>query len=434
MDTQFWADRLKNVFDSYELCFIRDRLKKYEAANGALLSLELKEEEGISLRGIKDGKMTFSYTYEKGEKAASALIENARLIMPFLERDPNNSFPDSSSNYPDPVAYDEAGVKIDDESKVASLIEMESAVRRFDGRITTTRDCALHESEFQVGIINSCGLRISERKTIFTLGGMAVAGNKDEEVSWYEWAWNARYAGLDWTGLAMRIGERTVSFLGGAVLDTGTYTGLLTPQAACQLLEILAPSFLAENLRKNKTRLKDRQGQKCFSPLVSIIDSGLKGIDAASFDGEGVASQENVVVKDGVFEGFLYDTYNGNSFGRPSTGNSGRPGIKNPPRCEIRGFYIEKGPSGSLDHFSEGVIIHELMGTHTANEVTGDFSVGVVGHYRSGGSERPFNGVILSGNLFDVLSQIEVVGADLMFYGSFGSPSLVIGGLKISGK
>ena len=66
MDTEFWTGLLKHAFDSYELCFVKERTKTFEAAEGDLLSKEVKEEEGISLRGIKAGRMVFSYTYEQG--------------------------------------------------------------------------------------------------------------------------------------------------------------------------------------------------------------------------------------------------------------------------------------------------------------------------------------------------------------------------------
>ena len=223
--------------------------------------------------------------------------------------------------------------------------------------------------------------------------------------------------------------------MGGEILDTGTYIGLLTPACACQILEILSPSFLSENLFKNKTHLKEKTGQMTFSEKITLLDSGTRGIGAFPFDGEGVPSRENVLVGQGVFESFLYDMYYGNLLKKASTGNGVRSGIKEPPRCATRGFYIDSGTGkAGIEELKEGIVIEELMGTHMANSVTGDFSLGAIGHYYSGGKKKPFKGVIFSGNLFDVLSAVQAVGDDLTFYGSYGSPSLLIEGLKISGK
>jgi PmbA protein len=433
MDAEFWKSRLGGVFDSYELCFVTERLKKFEAADGALLTLELKEEEGISLRGIKDGKMAFSYTYRKGEEAAAALVENVVGIAPFLEKDEFYTFPQPYGAYPAADIFDSDGLALHDDVKIASLIEMESTMRALDKRIATTRNCELHEVEMHLKMLNSNGLEAESRKTIYSLGGLAVAADA-EEVSWYDWSWSERYAGLDALKLGRKIAQKALSFLGGQVLDTGTYTGILTPGAACQMLEILSPSFLSENLYKNKTRLKEKAGQQCFSPLLTIVDSGLKGMGAFSFDGEGVPSQENVLVKDGVFQGFLYDTYYANRLKGTSTGNAVRGGIKEPPRCGERGFFIANGAGDAIAPSDGCLVIEELMGTHTANTVTGDFSVGAVGHYYSNGAAVPFQGVIFSGNLYDLLMQVKAVGSDLRFYGSYGAPTLLIEGMKISGK
>src|SRR5208282_4215956 len=142
-----------------------------------------------------------------------------------------------------------------------------------------------------------------------------------------------------------------------------------------------------------------------------------------------------LLVRQGVFEGFLYDMYYGNVLKKASTGNGVRFSIKETPRCATRAFYIDPGQKGTrIGELGNGVVIEELMGTHMANSVTGDFSLGAIGHYYSGGTRIPFKGVIFSGNLFDVLSNVRAVGDDLTFYGSYGSPSLLIEGLKISGK
>lgn len=434
MESELWTRRLGSAFESWELCFVKDRTKTFEAAEGELLTTEVKEEEGISLRCIKDGKMCFSYTFAQEEKAASELMENVAALTPFLEEDPNYVLPSAYALYPNLDLFDEQGLSIADDAKIASLLEMESLIRTFDERIATTRNCELQESELHVGIINSNGLRAQAKKTVYALSAMAVAHEGGDEVSWYDWSWASRYKELDARKLGRQIAEKTLSFLSGEILKTGVYRGLLTPACACQALEVLSPSFLGENLYKNKTRLKDKTGAKCFSPVLTLIDSGARGTSAFPFDGEGVPSQETVLVKEGVFQGFLYDIYYGRLMNRASTGNAVRSGVKEPPRCASKGLFIEQGTGEGVQPQGDWIVVEELMGTHTANSVTGDFSVGAIGHYHSGSSVIPFKGVMLSGNLFELFDQVKAVEKDLTFYGSYGSPTLLVEGLKISGK
>ncbi len=432
MNIERVEEGMKKVFDTYELYFLKEKQKTFESRNKELSGAEIKEEAGIALRAIKDGRMVFSYAFD-GEGAAEALLENAQTVVPFVDEDKDAGFPDRFSSYPDPVLYDQAGRSLDDEKKTAMLLDMERTILEFDTRIVTTRNCEFHEAEIEVLVVNSRGLRAEGRKTLFTMTGMCVAKETDE-ASWYDWAWSHSLCELDGRRLGEEIARKAVSFLSASQIDTGKYAGILTPQAACDLLGILEDSFLAENLYKKKTILADKVDTKCFSELISITDSGLVGTGSFPFDGEGVPSLENRLVTDGYFGTFLYNEYYGRKFGRPSTGNAVRAGVKEPPSCGPRGLFIERGKSeideGSLD----GVIVAELMGTHTANPITGDFSLGAAGYLVRNGFRTPFTGVILSGNLFELFSDIKAVGTDLIFYGSIGSPSLYVEGLTISGR
>ena len=93
---------------------------------------------------------------------------------------------------------------------------------------------------------------------------------------------------------------------------------------------------------------------------------------------------------------------------------------------------IEKGQRDIGKFITNGVIIEELMGTHTANPITGDFSLGATGYLCKNGERYPFNGVIFSGNVFELFNNVKEVGNDVRFYGICGSPSLFVEGIKIS--
>jgi PmbA protein len=432
MDIEKIERGIKDHFEAYELFVLKTRTKKFESRDGDIYGADLAVEEGVALRAVRDGKMVFSYTYETGEKGAGLLLENAAMLTAFSEADVDRIIPSPSTNYPSLSLHDNEGLAVDDKEKIALLVDMEKTIRNYDRRIVATRNCELQESDVHVTLINSRGLSLEASKTLYSLFALCVAKDKDE-VSWYDWTWAHRLGDLDGQRLAVGIASKTISFLGSEQIETGRYAGILTPQTASDILGVLAGSFLGESLFKNKTKLKDKTGMNCFSDALTILDSGTKGMGSFPFDGEGVASKETVVVQEGRFETFLYDAHYGQKFGRSSTGNSARDSVNEAPRNAPRCLFVVPGQRNIADDLSDGVVIEELMGTHTANPITGDFSLGAIGYYCQRGTKRPFKGVVFSGNVFDVLNNVREVGNDLRFYGSAGSPSLYVEGLRISG-
>ena len=126
MNHEKLKDRLSRVFDSYELFFLKEKIKKYETKDAELCGVEIKEEEGIALRGIKDNRMIFSYTYDRGDKAIDELVENGNRLLPYMEEE-DVEFPGQHKDYPSLNIHDSDGLKVNDEYKTSMLIEMDVA-------------------------------------------------------------------------------------------------------------------------------------------------------------------------------------------------------------------------------------------------------------------------------------------------------------------
>ena len=428
-------DKMKDAagarYDSFELFYMKERSKRFESKEGDVCGVDLKEEEGIALRAIKGGKMVFGYTFDI-ENGWKGLLERSDSLLPHMEADSDRYFPGKYPLYPQMTIYDTKGLEADDKAKAGLAVELDRAIKGHDRRIAAARNCEFHEVEYEVKIENSMGLAVKGKKTLFSLSALCVARDEDE-VSWYDWAWSNNLHDLDAQKLGNDIAKKGISMLSGKQIKTGVYAGILTPQASCDMLEILAGSFLAENLYKDKTYLKSKEGAQCFSEKLTIVDSGIKGMEAFPFDGEGVPSQNNTLVDGGYFRTFLYDSYYGRKYGVNSTGCSGRSGIKDLPACSTRGLFIESGARDISELADDCIVVEELMGIHTANPITGDFSLGALGFVMRNGKTTPFQGVILSGTVFEILKNVKEVGNDMRFYGSAGSPSLFVEGLKISG-
>jgi PmbA protein len=100
-------------------------------------------------------------------------------------------------------------------------------------------------------------------------------------------------------------------------------------------------------------------------------------------------------------------------------------------------LYIPAGkkPLESLyDGISRGILITDLMGIHTANPVTGDFSLGASGILIENGKlTRPVRGFAVAGNVLEVFRRIVDTGNDLKFYGGVGAPSVRVSDISVGG-
>jgi PmbA protein len=83
---------------------------------------------------------------------------------------------------------------------------------------------------------------------------------------------------------------------------------------------------------------------------------------------------------------------------------------------------------------SEIVVIVDLMGLHTADPISGNFSLGASGlYYKNGKKVQSVRGLTVAGNFFELLKNTVAVGGDLSFYGNVGAPSVLVKNMTIGG-
>ena len=88
-----------------------------------------------------------------------------------------------------------------------------------------------------------------------------------------------------------------------------------------------------------------------------------------------------------------------------------------------------------LQDISQGFYITEVLGMHTANPISGDFSVGATGLWiEKGKLTYPVRGVAVAENILELFRGIEAIGNDLRFYLGYGSPTLRFKPIPVSGE
>jgi PmbA protein len=384
--------------------------------------------------------MGFSYSTSMDGADLEKMIDNA-LASAEIQT------PDDCNGLPAPMAYpvltglyDEGLALIGEEEKISRAMELERLALATDTRVKRVRKASYGESVYEGHIRNSLGVIGSYRDTSVTGSVSAIAeeGN-DSQIGW-DFGFSNYFAGIDVATIALAAAAKATGLLGARKIPTMRCPAVLDNRVAGEILEVLSQAFLAENVQKGKSLLAGRVGDDIFATMIRIRDDGALpgGMGTAPFDSEGVGQQNTVLVEKGGLMGFLYDTYCARKEGTLSTGNAVRGSSKNPPRTGVTNFFIENGalPLNSLmQGIDRGVLITEVMGMHTANPISGDFSVGAAGFLIEQGSATvPVKGIAISGNILEIFRNVEMVGNDLRFFGAVGSPSLRIAALDVGGE
>lgn len=333
----------------------------------------------------------------------------------------------------DPSIYD---VSPSDRLQFCRL--MGEAACEADGRVRSIRSASWDDGWGEGFYASTTGRAIWHRAT-FAACGVAVVLEEGDEVEMGGSGGEARgLSGLDPAFHGREAVGKTALVLGGRPLPTGRYSLVLDPEVTADIVDALGELFLASNIRRNCSLLRGRLGETIGSPALSLVDDGrLPGRMGSSLvDGEGVPTGRTTLLDRGRVASFLYDLRHARLSGRSSTGNAAR-GVGTLPDVGTNNLFLLPGserPQDLLRSAEGGLFVTELLGLHTLDTVSGEFSLGIKGAVlRDGIPCEPVAGVTVAGNLLELLAQVEALGSDLRFFGSSGGCTLVIRDVAVAG-
>lgn len=422
----------------YELFFSQSQSTKISSRNQKVDALKKSEDVGLAIRVKKGNQAGFSYTTSLARDSIEKACKKAMEIAEVMPEDENFAFPQQirSSDYQ--PTLDQEGLAVPIEEKIQRAIALESETKSKDSRITGVRAASVGESFGRVALLRSSGELLESERSLFTASIDCKASEGEESQEWFEYGFSSTYRDLDTSHIATQASRFVTELLGSKPGPTLQCPAVFRNDAVVQLLDFLSSSFSAEQIDKGRSMLLGKEGSQIFSDQLTLIDDGLLqgGYGSSAFDGEGGPTQKTTLVDRGQFVSALYDTYYAHKAGKKSTGNSVR-GISSPPGIGYHNLYLQKGDH-SLDQLlsraGDGVLLTHLMGVHTANSVTGDFSLGATGFLvKNGKISHPIRGIAVAGNILGLLKNVNAVGSDLRFFGDVGAPSLLFGEVSIGG-
>lgn len=419
------------------------------ASTGSELSIEVRhrevetlkqaEDRGIGIRFFKGKRVGFAFGTEISDEGLNDTLNRAIAAADYTAADEYQRLPEPRGAYPAVDLFDETITAAPVEDKIALALRMEEAALDFDRRVKVIESSTYQEVAGEVAVANSLGISALYRAAVCGLYISLAAEQDGQSETGYALRYGRRYGKLDPQVLGREAAERAVRLLGARTIKTCSVPVVFDPYVAVDIIGLLAPALTAEAVQRGRSLFAGKIGEKTAGGGFTIIDDGTytDGVRTAPFDGEGVPTQRTVLVKDGVLQGYLYNTYTAAKEGCASTGNATRASFKSTPGVGPTNFYLEPGktsPEDLMREIDEGLYVMEVMGMHTANPISGDFSVGASGVWiEKGVPTHPVRGIVIAGNMLELLKRIDAVGNDIRFFGSRGAPTFRVETLRVSG-
>lgn len=410
-----------------------------EVRDGRVETMKLARDRGLGLRVVQDGRAGFAFTTDLNRAAVEEIVRQAMGNAASTAPDPYRVLPGPAAAYPQLDLYDPAIRQATVEEKIEMARQMERAARNVDPRVKIIETAAYQDAESEVTLVNSRGITSRYRSAYCGLYVSLVATEGDDSQTGFALDYRLHYRELDPWKVGQEAARRAVRMLGARPVATRRAAVILEPYVATGFLGLLGPGLTAEAVQKNRSPFAGKVGQQVASTLVTVLDDGAMagGIASAPFDGEGVPTGRTVLIEGGVLKGFLHNTYTAARDGVQSTGNGVRGSFKSTPEVGTTNFFIQPGtvsPEQLIRDTASGLYVTEVMGMHTANPISGDFSVGAAGILIENGQlTRPVRGVAIAGNLLELLNHVDGVAGDLTFFGGRGSPTIRVARMSISG-
>ncbi|MDR0913209.1 MAG: TldD/PmbA family protein [Methanobrevibacter sp.] len=405
---------------------------------------------GIGVRILNNNKMGFAYS--SNIEDYKELAEKAFLNSKLNEMDENFSFA-LKSKYSSVKGlcdkkYDE--LEVDD---LSEILKMSIDTVNDNGCEATSGGVSAYSLNSLV--VNSNGVELENSSTSFSTH-IAVNAESGGEKSTYYDSESLRTFNLNPIKLANDVCNLAKNSLGGIKTDTDDKTVVLDYHAASGLLGTFIGAFNGGNVLRGRSILADKLLQEIAPNNLSIYDDGT--IDGAlvssNGDNEGISSQKTVLVENGILNGFIYDVYNSNKYNNSklnlnknsnvyddndplkqlSTGNGFRS-FSSIPNISTTNIVFDFKDLNDINEVKNGILAIDVLGAHTANPISGDFSVEINNPFliENGEITKPIKKAMLSGNVFDLINQVKGLKSKIQQKGSFIIPQLVCENLRIVG-
>ena len=410
---------------------------------GQVETLKESGSKAIGVRVFYGQRSASTYSSDFSRAGLDRMLNSALELAKITSEDPFAGIPEQSQLGSIPgnldLYYSDV-YSLPGTERIAYARRAEKAALDADPRIKNSEGGSFDAATGHKILANSHGFLGEYRRSYCSIAAIPIAQDQNGAMQRDYWFSVARSLGrLESPEHVGKVAaQRTLRRLGARKVKTQQVPVIFDPLVATSLLEHIFEGVNGDSIYRGASFLAGKLGQKIAASHVNVIDDGtmVGGFGTSPFDGEGIPTRRTTVIKNGVLNSYLLNSYTAKKLGLQTTANASR-GLAGTPGIGPGNYFLQPGartPQQLIGDVKEGLYVTEFLGMGV-NLVTGDYSRGASGLWISGGElTYPVEEITVAGNLKDMFMNISEIANDLEFRGSVAAPTLRVDGLTTGGE
>ncbi len=422
----------------FQIAYYENHETTVDTFNDVVESQQIGETHSIVCKGTYKGKIAYCSTDIVDKETPEYLTDNIVKNAKYGKKYKDAYYCPGGLKYKK-VKYAD-GTFIDstlNEIKKACL-DLYPKIKKMDSRIENV-EIEIQKFEMQSKMADSLGMKVSKNFKVYSFG--LVVHSKDEKGNRRSESGGAE-SGLSLEDLLVKANKtinktvkKSLDFLGSSSCSSRKCKAVFSPYTFSGLLSAFTTHFNQKAVNKGLSLFEHKIGCQVVSSCFTIYNNPHKiSLSALSYDSDGYPTEDFCFIKQGELMTYFkslesaYDSKtisNGCSVG---DGNAGAQLLTVDPGKKTRDELFEE--------MKDGIYIVGLSGMGSGLDgQTLDFSLPCFGYLiEQGKVARPVSMITVSGNIKDLMMNVEELGSDIEYQGGIYLPSVLVKKVMISGS
>ena len=422
-----YEDLVKKILEKVKVDQAEIRLSNEDTsltryANSRIHQNIAQNDATVSIRAVKGKKVGSATTNSIDEDSLIDCLRRAENIAKHQKKDPQfKGLPEPKEGRSGKAPYEKETAEFSPEERaeiVKQIIDHGSSnnVDRMYGAFKT--------EELNLMIANSEGIHKSSTMTNANLTSTAIADwDNDQGFGWSE-ACSYNVNNIDYMDVARTAVEKGLNNMNTESIDLGEYTVVLEPLAVQLMLMYFGfMGFSSRSVQEERSFMNGKFGEQIVDERVNIYDDALDDdMVGFPFDYEGVPKQRVDIIKDGVANDVVYDSYTAgrDEEDKESTGHAlPMPSSQSPMPLNLLMDGGDSSVEEMIEETDKGILVTRFnycRPVHPVKSILTGLTRDGTWLIEDGEVTKPVKNLRFTQNLLEAFDSVELIGKERKMY------------------